>query len=151
ENGGERIAAGRLQRLITNVATFGLTMAQMDVREDAANTNTAIFELMRLAGLIGENSVDHDTLASIMATELTGRRPLIAPSTQLTPVTREVLDVLDVVRDAQDRFGEAAIDTWIISMTKRDTDLLGVLLLAKEAGLVSLTDGVARLKVVPLF
>ena len=42
------------------------------------------------------------------------------------------------MREAQDRFGAEAIDSWIVSMTGDVADLLAVLLLAKEAEAVCL-------------
>ena len=75
---GRRVAAGRLQRLITNVATFGLTLTQMDVREDAAVTNAAISELLRMAGVVIKDASPRG-LARTMTVELAGRRPLPPP------------------------------------------------------------------------
>jgi phosphoenolpyruvate carboxylase len=49
--------------------------------------------------------------------------------------------------------GEAAADTYVVSMTTAPEDLLRVLLLAREVGLVDLAGDapVSRLDVVPLF
>jgi phosphoenolpyruvate carboxylase len=151
-NGGGFTAQGRLQRLITNVSAFGLTLAQMDIREDSAVTSGAALELLQLAGLNGQwQSEPLDVRAHLIASELGGRRPLLATAARPSNPTREILDVLDLIRLTQDRFGPEAIDTWIVSMTRDPVDLLSVLLLAREAGLVYLPEGIARLKVVPLF
>jgi len=150
EYSGRRVAAGRLQRLITNVATFGLTLTQMDVREDAAVTNAAISELLSMAGVVIKDATPRG-LARTTTVELAGRRPLTAAATRPSPTTREVLDTMALIREAQDRLGPEAIDTWIVSMTRQASDLMGILLLAKEAGLIYPPENVARLKVVPLF
>ncbi len=57
------------------------------------------------------------------------------------------------MRDIQDELGPSATSTYIISMTKSDVDLLRVLLLGREAGLVDLAADppVSRIDVVPLF
>jgi phosphoenolpyruvate carboxylase len=57
------------------------------------------------------------------------------------------------VRAVQDEAGAAAASTYIVSMTTSPEDLLRVLLLAREAGLVDLSSEtpVSRLDVVPLF
>jgi phosphoenolpyruvate carboxylase len=152
-NSSGRVASGRLQRVLTNVATFGLTLAQMDIREEASVTTTAITELLQRAAVlgIGEAHGDEEELARCMAAELSGRRPLTAPGTRPSARTQEVLSLLAVLHSAQDRFGADAIDTWIVSMTSHEADLLAVLLLAKEVGLINPAAGIARLKVVPLF
>ncbi len=150
-HGGSRIAAGRLQRLITNVQTFGLTLAQTDIREDSEATNRAIAELMQLAG------VDYDAAASDaerlpkLVAELSNRRRLLPAIAHPSPSTTEVLDVMTLVREAQDRFGAESVDTWVVSMTHGPADLIAILLLAKEVGLIDPAEGVARIKVVPLF
>ena len=153
ENRGELVAAGRLQRVITNVASFGLTMAQMDIREDAAVTNASLLELLQLAGTAGvDGPFESDARrAQVLAAELSSRRPLIGPVETPSARTQEVLDVLHLVREAQDRFGPESIDTWILSMTKHEADLLAVLVLARETGLYYPARDIARLKVVPLF
>jgi phosphoenolpyruvate carboxylase len=151
-NQGRRAARGRLRRLICNVDTFGLTLAQMDVREDAAVTTRAAIELFSSAGIMETASeAEPQNLAARMAAELAGRRPLAGPVSRLSAQTREALDLITLVGAAQDRFGGGAIDTWIVSMTRSECDLLAVQLLAREAGLVFEPEGIARLKVVPLF
>jgi phosphoenolpyruvate carboxylase len=152
-NRGALVAAGRLQRLITNVASFGLTLAQMDIREDSAISNAAVEELLQLAGAVYglEPFESNEYRANVLAAELTSRRPLMAPVTQPSERTQEVLDVMTLVREAQDRLGVEAIDTWIVTMTRHEADLLGVLLLARETGLIYPARDIARLKVVPLF
>ena len=73
------------------------------------------------------------------------------PSTEPGSTTKEVLEVARLVRATQDRYGEEALDTRIISMTRDCSDLMAVLVLAREAGLVDPHAGIARLRVVPLF
>jgi phosphoenolpyruvate carboxylase len=153
QNGGGLIASGRLRRLITNVAAFGLTLAQLDIREHASVTNAAASELMQLGGIseVGECPPSDDSRAHAMAAELSSKRPLLMPVARPSQQLREVLDVLRLVRDAQDRFGFESADTWVVSMTNHEADLLAVQLLAREVGLVYPADAIARLKVVPLF
>ena len=55
------------------------------------------------------------------------------------------------MREAQDRYGREAVDTWVISMTHNASDLLAVAAPGKETGLIDVAEQVARLKVVPLF
>ena len=150
ENSGRRVASGPLQRLITNVATFGLTLAQMDIREDSAITTPSAREILETGGITVRGG-SPDDLAGLMAAELPGRRPLVSRTARLSQPAHEALEVMNVVRDAQDRFGPEAVDTWVVTMTHHAGDLLAVMLLAKEAGLLSPAEDSVRLKVVPLF
>lgn len=153
QNGSKHVAQGPLRRVITTVQTFGFTMAQMDVREDSTESNTAIAELMNLAGVgdgdFAERSIEEQSAA--LSAELAGRRPLLSVASRPSDRTQEVLDVMNTIWDAQDRFGNDAIDTWIISMTRTAADMKAVLVLSREAGLTLPSEGVARLKVAPLF
>jgi phosphoenolpyruvate carboxylase len=62
------------------------------------------------------------------------------------------MDTLDMVRVAQNTFGEETVRTYIVSMCRGVDDLLAVAVLAREAGLVDLTPGSewSRLDLVPL-
>jgi phosphoenolpyruvate carboxylase len=117
----------------------------MDVRDHSDVHSAAINEL--LAGKkapAGENRV-HAALVS--------NRTLTAGKRKLSDDTRRVVDTFDAIRTIQDETGEAAACTYIVSMTRSVDDLLKVLLLAREVGLVSLSGKkpMSRLDVVPLF
>jgi phosphoenolpyruvate carboxylase len=90
----------------------------------------------------------------VLAEHLPGP-PLAPPSDALSPATREVLDTFAAMRDIQQESGPAACQTYIISMSRAPSDVLAVLLLAREAGLFSWAGPTAparcRLDVVPLF
>jgi phosphoenolpyruvate carboxylase len=64
-----------------------------------------------------------------------------------------VLQVLRVMGAIQDEIGAAAASTYIISRTRSADDLLRVLLLARDAGLVDLSRDppLSRIDIVPLF
>jgi len=64
-----------------------------------------------------------------------------------------VIETFHAIRAIQDELGERATSTYIVSMTTEPADLLRVLQLGTEAGLVSLDDDPpsSRLDVVPLF
>ena len=151
QNLSSHVADGPLRRVITDVQTFGFTMAQMDIRQDSGETNAALDELMTLSGQADAERLSAEDRAAALTAELAGRRPLYTPGATLSDRTREILDVLKTVRDAQDRFGENAVDTWIVSMTRCAADLKAVLLLSREAGLTLPSEDVARIKIAPLF
>ena len=66
---------------------------------------------------------------------------------------KNVAETFGAMRAIQDELGQAAADTYIVSMTTEPDDLLRVLLFATDAGLCDLTANppVSRLDVVPLF
>jgi phosphoenolpyruvate carboxylase len=62
-----------------------------------------------------------------------------------------MLDVFTAVRAAQQQFGADVVESSIVSMSRDVDDVLAAAVLAREAGLVDLPAGCARIGVVPLF
>ncbi len=81
---------------------------------------------------------------SLLTREILNPRPFTA-QLQFSPETNETVALFRLVRRAKEEIDEDAILTYIISMTKAASNLLEVLLLARDAGLM------ARLDIVPLF
>jgi phosphoenolpyruvate carboxylase len=145
--GATRAANVMLDPLIAAVRTHGFHGFRMDLRDHADVHRAAIDDIARQLGL-------PPLRGEALGRELQGRRPLVNEHVALSEATTRVLDTFRVMRTIQDECGENAVSTYIVSMTKSADDLLGVLLLAREAGLVSLSGAEAdssRLDVVPLF
>lgn len=146
---GRLMADGTLLRLIRNVAAFGFCVATMDVREHSSVHHEALAVLYRRL------DVDYETLQrteriALLADELAGRRPLATPATRLEGRPARTLETFRTIRTALDRFGPRVIESYIVSMTRDVDDVLAAVILAREAGLVDLHDGVARIGFVPL-
>ncbi len=149
---GERIAAGRVADLIERARVFGFHLAELEVRQDAARHRDALAELFALVGVpdyAGLSSQDRERLVL----ERWAIGAFGTPRGALSPETREVLDTFEAIARIQRFNGERACHTVIVSMTSETADILGTLLLAREAGL---TGGVServwsRIDVVPLF
>lgn len=135
-----------LDPFIALVRAHGFHGFLMDVR-DHADVHAAA--LADVAARLGLAALD----GAAIRRELGGRRPLVGGRLPVADETRRVLDTLRAVRTVQDEMGEAAASTYVVSMTTSPDDLLRVLLLAREAGLVDLAaePPVSRLDVVPLF
>ncbi|HEY0970961.1 MAG TPA: phosphoenolpyruvate carboxylase [Gemmatimonadales bacterium] len=135
-----------LDPLLAAVRAHGFHGYMMDVRDHADSHRAALADL---AARLGLGMLADDA----MRRELLGRRPLVGPHLEVDDATRRVLDTFRAVRTVQEESGEAAASTYIVSMATEPADLLRVLLLAREAGLVDLAGDapVSRLDVVPLF
>lgn len=135
-----------LEPLRLKVAAQGFHGLRMDLRQDAAVHTAALADV---ADALGVDPLDADALRA----ELLGRRPLVGAHLPIAEQTRTTLQVFDVARRIQDEIGRPAVETYIISMASSVEDLLRVLVLAREAGLVDLSDETptSRIDVVPLF
>jgi hypothetical protein len=127
-DGAARAAVDPLRAL---VRAHGLHGFRLDVRDHADAHREA---LAAVAEAVGCPPLD---LAALRR-ELAGRRPLTGPELPLGDQPRRVLDTFRAVRLVQDEHGEAAAGTYVISMAREPEDLLRVLVLAREAGLVDL-------------
>ncbi|MDA1278594.1 MAG: phosphoenolpyruvate carboxylase [Chloroflexi bacterium] len=153
ENGSSATANGVMRRLIQRVAAFGMTLATMDIRQHAEVTGAAVNELIERVENVpgGFANLSVDERSARLISELTSKRELTARTAIFSPPTLEILDLVETIREAQDEYGQQVIESWIVAMTRDVDDLLAVLVLAKESGLVVPNDGVSRLSVVPLF
>jgi phosphoenolpyruvate carboxylase len=146
---------GLLCDAIVRARVFGLHLATLDIRQHSGVHNAAVAELLSLAGVHDAfGSLDEDAKLSILSAELTTARPLTPIGAELSAQTAELLATMGVVRDAVRREPDS-VRAWIISMTHHRSDMLGVLLLLKEAGMYR-PGSAARatasvLQVVPLF
>ncbi len=136
EAGLEDAAGGRLDDLVRRVETFGFHLASLDFRQHSEVHEAAVAELLA-AGGVEENypRLDEAERRRLLADELATPRPL-RPTGQieLSDETRQLLEVFAIARDAR-RADPASVRTWIVSMTHEVSDLLEVLVLAREVGL----------------
>jgi phosphoenolpyruvate carboxylase len=135
-----------LEPLIDRVRIYGFFGYLLDIREDSDVHTEALADV---AGAIGSAPLGRPELCS----ELLGRRPLFGAHLPITERTRLTFEVFEVMRRVQDEIAPEAASTYIISMARSADDLLRVLLLARDAGLVDLAgeEPISRLDVVPLF
>jgi phosphoenolpyruvate carboxylase len=151
--------------LLASLRAHGFHGFLMDVRDHADMHAAALDEVAaslggavtsddpRRSGSADEGAPRSGFDGASLRAELLGRRPLVGPHLPVSDATRRVLDTFAAVRTIQAEMGRAAASTYIVSMTTGPDDLLRVLLLAREAGLVDLAADppVSHLDVVPLF
>ncbi|MFD7510836.1 phosphoenolpyruvate carboxylase [Streptomyces sp. NPDC059853] len=152
EHRGGLIADGRLERLIRTVAAFGLQLATMDVREHADAHHHALGQLF---DRLGEESwryadMPREYRTKLLAKELRSRRPLAPSPAPLDAAGARTLGVFGTIGKALDAFGPEIIESYIISMCQGADDVFAAAILAREAGLLDLHAGWAKIGIVPL-
>jgi phosphoenolpyruvate carboxylase len=133
-------AEGHLEELITQAKTFGFHLATLDLRQHSQRHEVALDEICRLAQLVPPGQKYSDLpeaeKVALLTRELSQPRPLLGRLTPLSPETQEVLDVFAVMRRAQRTLDPEAVTAYVISMTHQLSDMLEVMLLAKERDLI---------------
>ncbi|MGB3364357.1 MAG: phosphoenolpyruvate carboxylase [Thermodesulfobacteriota bacterium] len=153
ENRGEMLADSTLKKLIRQVSVFGFHMAKLDIRQNSEVHVRAIQEITKRLNLANYNELSEKDRFSWLASEINNPRPLIPGWLELSAETTEVLKTFAAVKQGLDEINDECIDTYIISMTSSASNVLEVLLLAKEANLYINEGGniTSRLNIVPLF
>ncbi len=141
-----------LDTLLTQVHIFGFSLASLDIRQESTRHSDALDELTRYLDLpVPYGEMEETMRVKWLMEELQTRRPLIPSAVEWSKSTDETISVFRMLQRLQVEFGSRICRTYVISMSHTVSDLLEVLLLAKEAGLVDPADGTADLLVVPLF
>jgi phosphoenolpyruvate carboxylase len=151
-HGGARVAAGLLREVMIKVEVFGLHTALLDVRQHNARHEAAIAELLAHTGVCADYlALSEAARIALLAAEIGDRRVLIP--TRLSELSAETVETVQTFRTVAAIFEQLdpeVFENYIISTTTSVSDMLVVLLLAREAELY-LPGSYSKLNVVPLF
>ncbi|MBC7608725.1 MAG: phosphoenolpyruvate carboxylase [Polaromonas sp.] len=152
---GSALIAQRLHPLIRAVDVFGFHLATVDLRQSSDKHEEVVAELLTIARIEpAYASLDEVAKRELLLRLLNDARPLRVVGAVYSAHAQGELAIFEAARTARARFGKEAIRHYIISHTETVSDLLEVLLLQKEVGLMHgiLQDKATNdLIVVPLF
>jgi phosphoenolpyruvate carboxylase len=156
ETGCQLIEERYIRPLLSKLDIFGFHLATLDVRQNSEFHDKAISQLLTAAGIEGGSdyaSWPEEKRLAFLNEELKSPRPFMHDSVRIGGEADLVLDCYRVLVRHRHEWGDAGLGSLIVSMTRQLSDLLGVYLLAREAGLMEhAEDGSwCPLEVVPLF
>jgi phosphoenolpyruvate carboxylase len=142
-----------LEKLICQVEIYGFNLAHLDIRQESSRHSDTVGEIADYLQVLPKpyDELSEEERVEWLVSELQTRRPLIPAKLQFSETTCETIATLRMVRTLQEEFGPEICQTYVISMSHEVSDLLEVLLLAKEAGLYDPGSGIGTVQVVPLF
>ena len=144
-----------LSKLTRQVQLFGFHLASLDVRNHSGEHEAAVSEILREVGVTNAyETLSEEERVKVLISVLSDPRRLLLGLEDYTEATREMIQTFQTIKKIKEEFGEKAILVYIISMAKAPSDVLEVLLLAKEANLYRLHgDGTveSHLNIAPLF
>ncbi|KAJ8563007.1 hypothetical protein K7X08_031459 [Anisodus acutangulus] len=142
------LADGRLADLIRRVATFGMVLMKLDLRQESGRHSEALDAITKYLDMGTYSEWDEEQKLDFLIKELKGKRLFLS----VPPDVKEVLDTFKVAAE----LGSDSLGAYVISMASNASDVLAVELLQKDARL-AVAGELGRpcpggtLRVVPLF
>jgi phosphoenolpyruvate carboxylase len=149
----ESARRGRIAGALVLARTFGLHLAALDVRQHSRIHEETVAALLAASGVASDyTALDEDARCALLSRELNKPHTLVPAGAELPEAAAEMLATFRVMRAAIER-DPASIGSYIVSMTHSLSDMLEPLLIAREAGLFRVQDGVVHsaVDIVPLF
>ena len=158
---GAALIKPRLAMLKRASEIFGFHLATLDMRQSSDVHERVLTELLARAKVEGLYAdLSEAQKVDLLLAELGKPRLLYSPYLHYSDETNSELAILRAAREIRQRYGARAIRNYIISHTETVSDLLEVLLLQKETGLLraewtdapgNAFDAELELMVIPLF
>ena len=147
------LSCRELENLICQVEIFDFNLTQLDIRQESSRHADALNEILEYLQLLPQpyNELSEEQRIAWLTSELQTRRPLIPAELPFSEKTNDVIETFRILRSLQQEFGIKICQTYIISMCREVSDVLEVLLLAKESSLFDPVVAVGTIRVVPLF
>ena len=134
----QALVAPRLAPLMRAVQVFGFHLATLDLRQSSDKHEAVLAELLRTARLHADySSLDEAARRSLLLGLLNDARPLRVHGAQYSELAQGELAIFETAREMLQRYGREALRHCIISHTESVSDLLELLLLQKECGLMT--------------
>ena len=162
-----RVTDLRLQNLIYAVNVFGFHLATIDLLQSSDVHERVLEEVFLRAGVqfngqkVVYSQLSEEDKQELLLRELENTRPLIAPWQEYSEETERELEILRTAAAVRKQYGYRALRQSIVSHTETLSDMLELLLLQQETGLISVecdAEGTIKpfkendgLIVVPLF
>ncbi len=134
---GARVALGAVQRLIRKARLFGLHLVPLEVREDANLHRAALAEIFDYYDIAADyGAMSEQDKQALLSEEIRGRRPLFPNEIGVfSETTQSVIRTWRMIAQAHARYDSIVIDTVIASMSRHPSDVLTMLLFAREVGI----------------
>ncbi len=150
------MATGFVKPVRWEAEIFGFRTAALDLRQNTTVINRVLGEIwqkLNPTATVAAPEPGTKDWTRWLADELDKPLGFIPRFQNVSDESRELLGLLDLIRETIDGPDPEAIGTFILSMTQSADDILGLYLLAKFCGLFSDVNAreTCRIKVVPLF
>ncbi|NER81685.1 MAG: phosphoenolpyruvate carboxylase [Leptolyngbya sp. SIO1D8] len=148
-----KMVCADLDLLICQVEIYGFILAPLDLRQESSRHSDTLNEITEYLQVLPKpySDMSEAEKTAWLTQELQTRRPLVPAELPFSDKACETIETFRMVRRLHQEFGPEICRSYIISMSHHVSDLLEVLLLAKEAGLYDPATWESSIQPVPLF
>jgi len=155
QNDGKVIVENWIDPFLRKVETFGFHFVKLDVRQNAKLIRRTVSELFKITRIEKDfEKLSEEKKIGLLNKEILNVRPLSNPYLELSDNTQKVLNEIQLINWGVKNISKDSISDYIISNCEFVSDILSVLLLAKETGLVKIKKGkiiTSEIDILPLF
>ncbi|WP_323173478.1 phosphoenolpyruvate carboxylase [Natrialba sp. PRR66] len=149
-NVAENVVEAHVDPIRRQVATFGFSLASLDLREHQQKHTDAIAEALESEGIDYYDLSEEERVTFLTDAVLQDEPVLdLSETNGISEDSARVFELFGGLADWQTEYGVETIDTYCISMTDEPSHVLEVLFLADQAGVVALPEH-AGIDIVPL-
>lgn len=137
QNAGGLIVRIRLGALKAAADIFGFHLASLDMRQSSDVHERVLTEILATAKVTPDYSaLPEEEKINLLIEELGKPRLLYTPYAEYSAETASELRILRTARQIREKYGARAITNYIISHTETVSDILELLVLQREGGLL---------------
>ncbi len=154
-NKGKNIAEINLLPIIYKAKTFGFRLTTLDIRQNASLIQAAVNDILTYSEVHKNFTVlTEEEKIDLLTKEILSARPLKNKYSTLNNSTLQVIEEFSVIKWGKENIAPNSCNDYILSNCSSVSDILSVLLLAKEAGVISVENKKiisSSLDILPLF
>ncbi len=141
--------SGPLADLIIQVEACGFHLAELDIRQHCDEHEKAVTEILSVGQIMPKlyKDLSENERIELLTRLLKEPEKLVIEKDKLSSETQKTLEVFNTIRFAHENFGKESVRCYIGSFTQKASDLLEIMLLAKEADLIKIKNTNNKLEV----
>ncbi len=151
-HGDANIAEGELQDMIRLVESFGFYLTQLDLRQESTIHTEAVHEILKQMGVNDYHAFSEKERLEVLSNYLGASKPAINKEL-LSEISRETLELFEVISGMREEISPNAFGNYVISMTHAASHVMEVMFLAWTAGLAGYENNswFCHVRISPLF
>ena len=155
QHGAVYLARGRLANLRRAAEVFGFHLAPLDMRQHSEVHEQTVSELFALSKKGNADQTDYKGLneegrRKALLTALQAGEPLFTDIALYSDIAQSELRIMQAAAEIHQRYGHAALPNHIVSKTDSVSDLLEIMLMLQQVGLLEAGNKL-HINIIPLF